>query len=62
MLRKQYKGTLKRTAFPPRPLSQKEVHRIITRYCVTVKPSQFIEKGCAVCGRLNPLKHLSPLT
>jgi hypothetical protein len=27
-----------------------------------VQPSQFVEAGCAVCGRLTPLAELTPLT
>ncbi|KAJ7030581.1 hypothetical protein C8F04DRAFT_902399, partial [Mycena alexandri] len=48
--------------FPPRPLSDREVHKILTRYCETVRPQNFMEKGCAVCGRLTSIKQLSPLS
>ncbi|KAJ7115116.1 hypothetical protein C8R43DRAFT_902845, partial [Mycena crocata] len=50
------------TAFPPLPLSTKETHGIITRYCSSINPRNFMEKGCAVCGYLVPIKHLTRLT
>ncbi|KAJ7784235.1 hypothetical protein B0H16DRAFT_1241476, partial [Mycena metata] len=47
--------------FPPKPLSRAAVHHIISRHCKTVRPSSFIEAGCAVCGYLVPLKQLTLL-
>ncbi|KAJ7678212.1 hypothetical protein DFH06DRAFT_916319, partial [Mycena polygramma] len=47
--------------FPPKPLSQMAAHRIISNHCKTVRPSAFVEAGCAVCGCLVPLKNLTLL-
>ncbi|KAJ7731050.1 hypothetical protein B0H16DRAFT_1329517, partial [Mycena metata] len=62
MLRKKNTGRLKDTTFPPKPLSQLDAHRIISKHCKTVGPREFREAGCAVCGclvRLNCLTLLS---
>ncbi|KAJ7860621.1 hypothetical protein B0H13DRAFT_1567633, partial [Mycena leptocephala] len=48
--------------FPPKPLSDRENLAIITRYCKHTAPSNFVEHGCAVCGRLVPRKALSRLS
>ncbi|KAJ7164300.1 hypothetical protein C8R46DRAFT_858110, partial [Mycena filopes] len=48
-------------SFPPAPLDFRGAHRILSRYCSKVKPSQFIEAGCAVCGHLVQQKYLTPL-
>ncbi|KAJ7131532.1 hypothetical protein C8R43DRAFT_1089898 [Mycena crocata] len=48
--------------FPPRPLSTKETHNILTSYCNTINPRNFMEKGCAVCGYLVPIKQLTRLS
>ncbi|TFK58514.1 hypothetical protein BDN72DRAFT_741391, partial [Pluteus cervinus] len=38
--------------FPPRPLSQPLIDRVITDFCQDTSPVSFEESGCAVCGRL----------
>ncbi|KAJ7019554.1 hypothetical protein C8F04DRAFT_975511, partial [Mycena alexandri] len=50
-----------KNSFPPKALKFREWHKILTRYSAKVKPSQFIESGCAVCGYLIPMKYLTPL-
>jgi hypothetical protein len=59
--RKSATNRLKGTQFPPRPSSERMLHRILTNSANTVQPSQFIEAGCAVCGRLTPQTELTPL-
>ncbi|KAJ7155811.1 hypothetical protein C8R46DRAFT_910430, partial [Mycena filopes] len=61
MLRRKNAGRLKDTTFPPRPLSQLDAHRIISKHCKTVSPREFREAGCAVCGCLVQLKNLTLL-
>jgi hypothetical protein len=51
----------KHCKFPPAPPSDKLVHKIITGFCKDTHPSQFQEAGCAVCGQLTLLTHLSKL-
>jgi hypothetical protein len=60
--RKVAYGRLRHNKFPPRPLSMKENHKILTRYCKTISPRSFMERGCAVCGYLTAIKQLTPLT
>ncbi|KAJ7156493.1 hypothetical protein C8R43DRAFT_883781, partial [Mycena crocata] len=60
--RKRVTGRLTNIAFPPKPLSQLDAHRIISKHCRTVSPKNFVEAGCAVCGMLVPKKELTPLT
>ncbi|KAJ6514263.1 hypothetical protein C8R47DRAFT_914817, partial [Mycena vitilis] len=48
-------------SFPPKSLSLKAAHRIISKHCKTVSPRSFKEAGCAVCGCLTPLTNLSRL-
>ncbi|KAJ7171045.1 hypothetical protein C8R46DRAFT_846864, partial [Mycena filopes] len=45
--------------FPPKPLSEREKKSIISRYCKTLSPGNFVEHGCAVCGCLVPRKQLT---
>ncbi|KAJ7820847.1 hypothetical protein B0H14DRAFT_3089223 [Mycena olivaceomarginata] len=61
---KRYKdtGRLKYTKFPPKPLSEREKRLIISKHCKRVSPTNFVEHGCAVCGRLTPRKETSPLS
>ncbi|KAJ7848380.1 hypothetical protein B0H14DRAFT_2356817 [Mycena olivaceomarginata] len=54
-------GRLSDTIFPPKPLTLKAAHRIITVHCKTVSPRAFREGGCAVCGNLIPLSMLTAL-
>ncbi|KAJ6520775.1 hypothetical protein DFH09DRAFT_939548, partial [Mycena vulgaris] len=60
-MRKDRSGQLRDTFFPPRPLTQAQTHRILTKHCRTMRPKAFIEAGCAVCGRLVPQRFLTPL-
>lgn len=48
--------------FPPRPPSDKLLHKIITGFCKDSAPSEFEEAGCAVCGQLTPLTRLKNIT
>jgi hypothetical protein len=52
---------LKNMSFPPRPANEHTLHRIITKSSESVQPNQFIEAGCAVCGRLTPQDELTLL-
>ncbi|KAF8224272.1 hypothetical protein L208DRAFT_1202789, partial [Tricholoma matsutake] len=47
--------------FPPAPLEQDLSHRIISDFCANSYPSSLEEAGCAVCGKLCPVKQLSKL-
>jgi hypothetical protein len=38
--------------FPPKPPSDKLIHKIITGFCKDTHPSNLIEAGCAACGQL----------
>ncbi|KAJ6522933.1 hypothetical protein DFH09DRAFT_938126, partial [Mycena vulgaris] len=60
-MRKKSSGRLKDTVFPPRPLTQAQTHRILTKHCRTTRPKAFVEAGCAVCGCLVPQRFLTPL-
>jgi hypothetical protein len=42
-------------------LAPKLAHDIITGFCKDTLPREFIEAGCAVCGRLSPFKDLTDL-
>ncbi|KAJ7831944.1 hypothetical protein B0H14DRAFT_3087820 [Mycena olivaceomarginata] len=55
-------GRLTNTCFPPKPLSFRETQNIISRYCHSIHPSKFMERGCAVCVYLTPIRHLTPLS
>ena len=44
--------------FPPRPPSERLLHKIITGFVADTSPSQFVEAGCASCGQLTPIKQL----
>ncbi|KAJ7119968.1 hypothetical protein C8R43DRAFT_849079, partial [Mycena crocata] len=48
-------------SFPPKPLTRRDAHRIITNHCKKLSPRNFVEAGCAVCGMLIPKKLLTPL-
>ncbi|TFK61189.1 hypothetical protein BDN72DRAFT_739922, partial [Pluteus cervinus] len=39
--------------YPPKPLSQNLVDRVVTDYCQDTSPAGFEESGCRVCGRLS---------
>ncbi|KAF8160492.1 hypothetical protein K438DRAFT_1456901, partial [Mycena galopus ATCC 62051] len=45
--------------FPPPPPSEEQRHQIITGFCEGMSPDNFVEKGCAVCGRLTAMTDLS---
>ena len=44
--------------FPPDPPSNSLVESIIRGFCHDISPQNFIEGGCAVCGRLTPLNNM----
>ena len=48
--------------FPPPPPSSSTIEQIVHDYCADTSPSMFQESGCAVCGQLNRLTDLSPLS
>ncbi|KAF8239867.1 hypothetical protein L208DRAFT_1235800 [Tricholoma matsutake] len=48
--------------FPPIPPSKKLEHTIISDFCQDTAPSQFMESGCAVCGKLTPRLQLQALS
>ncbi|KAJ7455633.1 hypothetical protein B0H11DRAFT_1626197, partial [Mycena galericulata] len=50
------------TIFPPKPLSETQSMNIIRRHCNSLRPSAFVEDGCAVCGCLVSRKLLTPLS
>ncbi|KAF8235367.1 hypothetical protein L208DRAFT_1257340 [Tricholoma matsutake] len=47
--------------FPPPPLTKDLSETIIREWCKKSKPSSLEESGCAVCGELVPVVHLSRL-
>lgn len=47
--------------FPPAPINKNLAHHIITSACKKMSPKMVNESGCAVCGKLTPLRHLSRL-
>ena len=47
--------------FPPSPVDKNLSQKIITEFCASSSPSVLDESGCAVCGRLCPLKQLTRL-
>jgi hypothetical protein len=47
--------------FPPPPLTKDLSETIIREWCEKSKPSSLEESGCAVCGELVPVVHLSRL-
>ena len=47
--------------FPPPPVDNNLSQKIITEFCASSSPSELDESGCAVCGRLYPLKQLTRL-
>ncbi|KAF8208994.1 hypothetical protein K438DRAFT_1440591, partial [Mycena galopus ATCC 62051] len=46
-------------SFPPAPASDDLRESIIRDFCDDFDPFNFIETGCAVCGRLTPKKRLT---
>ncbi|KAJ7153848.1 hypothetical protein C8R46DRAFT_1163005 [Mycena filopes] len=61
-MRRKNTGSLRNTAFPPKPLDLRTAHRIISNHCKQVSPKSFREAGCAVCGCLTPMKSLTLLS
>ena len=49
-------------SFPPAPASKKLQHTIISNFCKETSPYQFMESGCAVCGKLTPILLLQKLS
>ena len=50
------------TSFPPLPPSEILQHTIISNFCKDTSPDQFIESGCAVCGKLTSILELTKLS
>jgi hypothetical protein len=48
--------------YPPVPLSEREATDIVRDCCGTLRPEQFQDRGCAVCGQLVRLKDLKVLS
>lgn len=48
--------------FPPKPPSEKLLHKIISGFCADSSPDAFQEASCAVCGELHLLTNLVPLS
>ncbi|TFK24311.1 hypothetical protein FA15DRAFT_592621 [Coprinopsis marcescibilis] len=48
--------------FPPEPASHTLIENIIRNYCDETSPAAFEENGCAVCGQLTPIMHLSKIS
>ncbi|KAF8134058.1 hypothetical protein K438DRAFT_1482473, partial [Mycena galopus ATCC 62051] len=46
-------------SFPPPPPSEENRHHIISGFCENMSPDNFVEKGCAVCGRLTIMAELT---
>ncbi|KAJ6550970.1 hypothetical protein DFH09DRAFT_1248757 [Mycena vulgaris] len=61
MLRNKATDRIQDIQFPPKPLSFRQVHRVLSNFCNGMKPFHFVEAGCAVCGCLTPQRQLSPL-
>jgi len=53
--------TIEPTEFPPTPVDNDLSHKIISDFCAESSPSVLNESGCAVCGRLYPIKQLTRL-
>ncbi|KIK62224.1 hypothetical protein GYMLUDRAFT_58412 [Collybiopsis luxurians FD-317 M1] len=53
--------------FPPPPITQEHINKIIHRWCSDSEPSEFEEAGCTVCSqltlktKLSPIKHISAM-
>ena len=47
--------------FPPDPPSNELIESIIKGFCNDTAPSQFIEGGCAICGKLSPINGMDLL-
>ncbi|TFK59313.1 hypothetical protein BDN72DRAFT_780915, partial [Pluteus cervinus] len=47
--------------YPPPPLSQELVDKIIGDFCEDISPAKLEESGCAVCGELHPTQEMQPL-
>jgi len=50
------------TLFPAIAPSEKLQHTIISNWCKDTTPSQFMESGCVVCGKLTPILELKKLS
>ena len=58
---KKYQEKKSKT-FPPAPASKNLQHTIISNFCKNTSPYQFVESGCAVCGKLTPILLLQKLS
>lgn len=48
-------------SFPPPPLTQNHINKIINDWCADSDPALFEEAGCCVCGQLTPITQLSSI-
>lgn len=48
--------------FPPSPVTMEQMEQTVRNYCEALNPDNFVETGCAVCGRLFPCKELRKLS
>ncbi|TFK61640.1 hypothetical protein BDN72DRAFT_726002, partial [Pluteus cervinus] len=46
--------------FPPEPLNQVLVDRVITDFCHAISPEKLEEAGCAVCCELHAISEMQP--
>ncbi|TFK60217.1 hypothetical protein BDN72DRAFT_720450, partial [Pluteus cervinus] len=46
--------------YPPQPLSQTLVDKVVTDFCHSISPASIEEAGCAVCGELHLLTEMQP--
>lgn len=54
----QQNRTLSEPDFPPKPPSKDLIHKVATGFVKATAPSKFVEKGCAICGKLTLLTEL----
>ncbi|KAJ3752057.1 hypothetical protein EV360DRAFT_89122 [Lentinula raphanica] len=47
--------------YPPPPLTQSKVNKVISQWNEAFSPDKFQEAGCVVCGQLTPVRQLSPI-
>ncbi|TFK60036.1 hypothetical protein BDN72DRAFT_736336, partial [Pluteus cervinus] len=46
--------------YPPEPLKQNLVDRVVTDFCQSTSPENIEEAGCAVCGELHLISSMQP--
>ena len=60
--RSEKQEALRLSKFPPSPPSEILQETIAQGWCKDTSPDAFMEGGCAVCGQLTPMTHLSKLS